>query len=89
MPAQTNNYKKNNNPKNKNNNNKTEKQKKPYNPRRTIQTDSKYTCEYKMSSVMAYEILKDHKDGDVQKILCDWVNQNCGLLWECVKVVTD
>ena len=72
-----------------NDNNKPEKAtKRPYNPNRTIQTNNKYTCEYKMSSGMAYEILKN-TSGDPQKILCDWVNQNCGLLWECVKVITD
>lgn len=92
MPA-TNNNKKQNNNKQKNynksyNNQNNKKEKKPYIPRSTVKAESKYTCEYRMSSGMAYEILKD-TSGDPQKILCDWVNQNCGLLWECVKVTTD
>lgn len=79
--AQNNNYKKNNN--------KDQKQKKPYIPRNTVKATSKYTCEYKMPAGIAAEILKENKTGDVQKILCDYVNTYCGLLWECTKVIVE
>ena len=46
--------------------------------------------EYQMCAVMAYEILKARKGADKnmkqQDYLVKWVNETCGLLYNCVKV---
>ena len=53
------------------------------------------TIEYKMSKVMADEIIKaaKGKSGKLPKpaheILCDYVNTQCGLKGFCVKVLVD
>ena len=53
------------------------------------------TIEYKMSKVMADEIIKaaKGKSGKLPKpaheILCDYVNTQCGLKGSCVKVLVD
>ena len=51
------------------------------------------TIEYKMSKVMADEILKDAKGKSgklpkpAQEILCEYVNRECGLKGYCVRVI--
>lgn len=47
--------------------------------------------EFKMSRVMAEEIVKSYKGSrkDPQYILCQYVNENCGLKGYCVKVLVD
>lgn len=47
--------------------------------------------EFKMSRVMAEEIVKSYKGNrkDSQYILCQYVNENCGLKGYCVKVLVD
>lgn len=88
MAEQTNKKPYNNKPKNYN---KQGNNKRPYIKSYTppVQTANKIknTCEYEMSNQLAATILKDNKTGDVQKILCDYVNTQCGLLKECVRVV--
>lgn len=43
--------------------------------------------EYKMSKVMADNILKEHKNNsDPQTLLCNYVNTQLGLKGHCVKV---
>ena len=44
-------------------------------------------CGYKMSEIIAKEILKKHPNEDPQKVLCEYVNEQCGLLYECVQVL--
>ena len=48
-----------------------------------------YGVEYKMTEVMAKEIIKNHKGPrkHPQNILIDYVNAQCGLLKPCVKVL--
>lgn len=47
------------------------------------------TVEYKMSKILASEILKKHKNvrGNSQDILVNYVNTQCGLLRHCVRVI--
>ena len=49
------------------------------------------TIEYKMSKVMADEIIKASKNKQrrPQEILCEYVNTQCGLQGYCVKVLVD
>ena len=48
------------------------------------------TIEYKMSKVMADEIIKASKSKKTpQEILCNYVNSECGLKGFCVKVLVD
>lgn len=49
------------------------------------------TVEYKMSKVMADEILKASKDSKMtpQQILCHYVNEQLGLKGYCVNVLVD
>ena len=48
------------------------------------------TIEYKMSKVMADEIIKASKSKKTpQEILCNYVNEQCGLKGFCVKVLVD
>lgn len=49
------------------------------------------TIEYKMSNQMARSIIKSHKGPKKrpQEILCDYVNQECGLKGHCVKVLIE
>ena len=49
------------------------------------------TIEYKMSNQMARSIIKAHKGPKKrpQEILCDYVNQECGLKGHCVKVLIE
>ena len=48
------------------------------------------TIEYKMSKVMADEIIKAAKSKKTpQEILCNYVNEQCGLKGFCVKVLVD
>lgn len=48
------------------------------------------TVEYKMSKIMADEIIKASKSKRrPQEILCDYVNTQCGLQGYCVKVLVD
>lgn len=53
------------------------------------------TIEYKMGKLMAEELLKTAKGksgklpAPPQKILCDYVNTQCGLKGYCVKVLVD
>lgn len=44
---------------------------------------------YQMPKKMAKAILQDYEKGkvDSQKILVQWVNDNCGLLYPCKRVV--
>jgi len=44
---------------------------------------------YQMPKKMADSILEDYEEGkvDAKKILVQWVNDNCGLLYPCQKVV--
>lgn len=44
--------------------------------------------EYKMPRLMAEEILKG-KTSNPQEILCNYVNENCGLKGYCVRVLVD
>lgn len=46
---------------------------------------------YQMPKEMAKTILNDYEKGkvDEDKILVDWVNKNCGLLYPCNKVVVN
>lgn len=44
--------------------------------------------EYKMPRLMAEEILKG-KTNNPQEILCNYVNENCGLKGYCVRVLVD
>ena len=48
--------------------------------------------EYRMSSVLAKELLKNRKGTDVkmrpQDYLCKYVNEECGLKGQCVVVTT-
>lgn len=39
-----------------------------------------------MSALMAQTILGKKKHGDPQKVLCEYVNENMGLLYPCTKV---
>ena len=68
----------------KNNNKRTRNPQRSYNNQEV--KNQKGTCEYHLAEGIAAEILKKNPDGDVQKILCDYVNTYCGLLKECVKV---
>lgn len=47
--------------------------------------------EYKMSRLMAEEIIKAYKGNrkDPQYVLCQYVNENCDLKGYCVKVLVD
>ena len=46
--------------------------------------------EYKMSKVMADDILKESKGKrPTQEVLCEYVNTQCGLKGYCVKVFVD
>ena len=53
------------------------------------------TIEYKMSKMMAEQVLTDAKSKSgklpkpVQEILCNYVNRECGLKGFCVKVLVD
>ena len=48
------------------------------------------TIEYKMSKIMADEIIKASKSKKTpQEILCNYVNEQCGLKGFCVKVLVD
>ena len=48
------------------------------------------TVEYKMSKLMADEIIKASKSKrSPQEILCDYVNTQCGLKGYCVKVLVE
>jgi hypothetical protein len=48
------------------------------------------TIEYKMSKTMADEIIKASKSKKApQEILCNYVNEQCGLKGFCVKVLVD
>ena len=53
------------------------------------------TIEYKMSKMMAEQILNDAKSKSgklpkpAQEILCNYVNRECGLKGFCVKVLVD
>ena len=48
------------------------------------------TIEYKMSKVMADEIIKASKSKKIpQEILCNYVNSELGLKGFCVKVLVD
>ena len=48
------------------------------------------TIEYKMSKIMADEIIKAAKSKKTpQEILCNYVNEQCGLKGFCVKVLVD
>ena len=48
------------------------------------------TIEYKMSKNMADEIIKAAKSKKTpQEILCNYVNEQCGLKGFCVKVLVD
>lgn len=51
------------------------------------------TVEYKMSKTMADEILKAAKSKGIkltpQEILCNYVNEQCGLKGFCVNVLVD
>lgn len=48
------------------------------------------TIEYKMSKSMADEIIKVAKSKKTpQEILCNYVNEQCGLKGFCVKVLVD
>lgn len=48
------------------------------------------TVEYKMSKLMADEIIKASKSKRrPQEILCDYVNTQCGLKGYCVKVLVE
>ena len=48
------------------------------------------TIEYKMSKTMADEIIKASKSKKTpQEILCNYVNEQCGLKGFCVKVLVD
>ena len=48
------------------------------------------TIEYKMSKNMADEIIKASKSKKTpQEILCNYVNEQCGLKGFCVKVLVD
>jgi hypothetical protein len=48
------------------------------------------TIEYKMSKSMADEIIKASKSKKTpQEILCNYVNEQCGLKGFCVKVLVD
>ena len=48
------------------------------------------TIEYKMSKSMADEIIKAAKSKKTpQEILCNYVNEQCGLKGFCVKVLVD
>lgn len=44
--------------------------------------------EYKMSRLMAEEILRGKK-ANPQEVLCAYVNENCGLKGYCVRVLVD
>lgn len=44
--------------------------------------------EYKMPRLMAEEILKG-KTSNPQEVLCNYVNENCGLKGYCVRVLVD
>ena len=51
------------------------------------------TVEYKMSKTLAAEILKHRKGTDAKKnpqeSLVRYVNEQCGLLHPCVRVIVD
>jgi UDP-glucose 4-epimerase len=48
------------------------------------------TVEYTMSKLMADEILKAYKGNKTpQEVLCNYVNNECGLKGYCVKVIVD
>ena len=48
------------------------------------------TIEYKMSKSMADEIIKASKSKKTpQEILCNYVNEQCGLKGFCIKVLVD
>lgn len=44
--------------------------------------------EYKMPRLMAEEILRG-KTSNPQEVLCNYVNENCGLKGYCVRVLVD
>lgn len=46
---------------------------------------------YSMPKKIAQTILNDYEKGkvDKNKILIDWVNKNCGLLYPCNKVIVN
>lgn len=45
--------------------------------------------EYKMSTAAINDLLSDTKQikGDPQRYLCDYVNDNCGLIGYCIRVI--
>lgn len=45
--------------------------------------------EYKMSAAAINDLLSDTKQikGDPQRYLCDYVNDNCGLMGYCIRVI--
>lgn len=47
--------------------------------------------EYKMSNLMARNIIKNHKGPKKrpQEILCEYVNRECGLKGQCTKVLIE
>lgn len=47
--------------------------------------------EYKMPRLLTEEIIKTYKGNrkDPQYVLCQYVNENCGLKGYCVKVLVD
>ena len=48
------------------------------------------TIEYKMSKLMADEIIKASKSNkSPQEVLCNYVNSECGLKGYCVKVIVE
>lgn len=75
-----------------NNNNKREKRKGDYGSSRASGVKAPSVCcgyvEYTMSRLMAETILKGRK-GDPQDILCEYVNNNCGLKGFCTKVIVE
>jgi hypothetical protein len=62
----------------------------PQIPTRPVQVAPGRTdvCGYKMSEIIAQDILKKHPNEDPQKVLCEYVNEQCGLLYECIQVLT-
>ena len=46
-----------------------------------------FAYEYKMPVAMAKEFLKDCKNMDTNKYLCNIVNENFGIKGTCVKVI--
>lgn len=47
---------------------------------------------YQMSEAMAKELMKNKKGEEKQmrpqEFLCHWVNQNCGIMGNCIQVTT-